>query len=212
MTRDLSFGEGYKLTLVDRFGIFLSIYRVKKIFQAIKNKKNKSIKYLDIGCGYNATLLNSLNEYIESGVGLDVSINPGLKNIEKFQFIESPIEEAITKLSGKSFEVISIMSVLEHLKDPMLALDISYRLLENNGVLLVNVPTWLGKEFLEFSAFNLGMSPKSEMDDHKMYYDKKDLWPLLVKAGFKPSNIKLDYHKFGLNLFCEAKKDNSLNK
>jgi SAM-dependent methyltransferase len=200
--RDSSFGEGYKLTLVDRFGIFLSIHRVKKIFQTF----SKPVKCLDIGCGYNATLLNSLLEYIELGVGLDVSINPVLKNIQKFQFIESPVEEAISKLNNKSFNVVAIMSVLEHLNDPLSALEMSFNLLEENGILLVNVPTWLGKEFLEFSAFKLGSSPASEMNDHKMYYDKKDLWPLMVKAGFKPSNIKLNYHKFGLNLFCEAKK------
>jgi len=40
------------------------------------------------------------------------------------------------------------------------------------------------------------------MDDHKAYYDKKDLGPLIVKSGFKPSNIKMRYHKFGLNLFA----------
>ena len=61
-----------------------------------------------------------------------------------------------------------------------------------------------GKTFLEFSAFRLGLSPKSEMDDHKMYYDKRDLWPLLVKAGFLPSAIETRYHKFGLNLFAVA--------
>ena len=44
------------------------------------------------------------------------------------------------------------------------------------------------------------------MDDHKMYYDKRDLWPLLVRAGFKPSAIRLSYHKFGLNLFAAAGK------
>jgi len=44
------------------------------------------------------------------------------------------------------------------------------------------------------------------MDDHKMYYDKRDLWPVLVKAGFLPSNLKLRYHKFRLNLFASARK------
>jgi hypothetical protein len=42
------------------------------------------------------------------------------------------------------------------------------------------------------------------MDDHKMYYDKRDLWPLLVKAGFRPHDIRLRYHKLGLNLFAAA--------
>jgi hypothetical protein len=40
-----------------------------------------------------------------------------------------------------------------------------------------------------------------------MYYNRRDLWPLLVRAGFKPSRIKLKYHKFGLNLFAVIQKD-----
>ena len=39
------------------------------------------------------------------------------------------------------------------------------------GVCLVNVPSWRGKRFLEFSAFRLGLSPAEEIDDHKTYYD-----------------------------------------
>ena len=69
----------------------------------------------------------------------------------------------------------------------------------------INVPTWWGKVFLEFSAFRLGTSPALEMDDHKMYYDIRDLWPLLVEAGFKPSCLRLTYHKFRLNLFAVAR-------
>jgi len=57
------------------------------------------------------------------------------------------------------------------------------------------------------SAFRLGTSPAVEMDDHKMYYHESDLWPLLVRAGFKPSRLHLRYHKFGLNLFAVAQKD-----
>ena len=33
-----------------------------------------------------------------------------------------------------------------------------------------------------------------------------DLWPLLIQTGFKPSQIRLKYHKFGLNLFAAAQK------
>jgi hypothetical protein len=29
---------------------------------------------------------------------------------------------------------------------------------------------------------------------------------MLVRAGFKPSEIRMRYHKFGLNLFAAAKK------
>jgi hypothetical protein len=79
-------------------------------------------------------------------------------------------------------------------------------MLHPDGVILINVPTWLGKSFLECAAFRLKLSPKEEMDDHKMYYDKRDLWPILVKAGFLPSKMNLKYHKFRLNLFAIIKK------
>jgi SAM-dependent methyltransferase len=99
-----------------------------------------------------------------------------------------------------------LISVLEHLVDPEFVARSAWRLLRPSGLLLINVPTWIGKRFLELSAFRLGFSPKVEIDDHKMYYGKRDLWPLLVRSGFKPSGIQLRYHKFGLNLFAAAKK------
>ena len=55
-----------------------------------------------------------------------------------------------------------------------------------------------------YITFRLGLSPAEEMDDHKMYYDPKDLWPLMVKAGFMPHAIKCFKHKFGLNTFAVA--------
>ena len=104
-------------------------------------------------------------------------------------------------------DVVMLSSVLEHLAEPQSVIQSAWRLLRGSGLLLVNVPTWSGKRFLELSAFQLGFSPKVEIDDHKMYYDKRDLWPMLVRAGFKPSQIRLRYHKFGLNLFAAARKD-----
>ena len=71
-----------------------------------------------------------------------------------------------------------------------------------------------GVDSLEFSAFRLGLSPKDEMDDHKAYYDVKDFWPLLVRAGFLPSRIHCFSHKFGLNTFavCRPSADPSASR
>lgn len=81
------------------------------------------------------------------------------------------------------------------------------RLLAPGGVLLVNVPSWLGKRCLEFSAFRLGLSPAEEMDDHRTYYDPRDLWPLLRRNGFLPHNIRCYRHKWGLNTFAACRVD-----
>jgi hypothetical protein len=45
------------------------------------------------------------------------------------------------------------------------------------------------------------------MDDHKTYYDPRDLWPLLVGAGFMPHGIRCFRHKFALNTFAVCKID-----
>ena len=94
------------------------------------------------------------------------------------------------------------ISVLEHLVRAARALASLPSVLRPGGVCLLNVPSWRGKRYLELSAFRLHLSPAEEMDDHKRYYDPRDLWPLLVEAGFLPSGIRCYRHKFGLNTFA----------
>jgi len=67
-------------------------------------------------------------------------------------------------------------------------------------------PHLVRQPVLELSAFKFRTSPACEMDDHKMYYSKRDLWPLLVRAGFKPSRIRLEYRKLCMILFATAIK------
>jgi len=148
-----------------------------------------------------------MQRHIKHGVGVDFQLAPELKALEKFTFYEGTIEETLPTLKRESFDAVMLISVLEHLADPFSVIASVRLLLKRGGVLLINVPTWLGKGFLELSAFRLGLSPKVEMDDHKMYYAKRDLWPILVRAGFKPSLIKLRYHKFRLNLFAVARRE-----
>ena len=108
-----------------------------------------------------------------------------------------------------AFDLILLSSIWQHvtLCERQRALRKRLGLLRPGGVLALNVPTWLGRPFLEFSAYRLGLSPAEEMDDHKRYYGRRDLWPKLVRAGFRPSAIRLRYHKGGLNLFGTARCD-----
>jgi len=194
--RHVSFGT-YRLSLVDRFGIWLSRRAIKK--QIVGRDK---LAVLELGCGYSARNLLSIEDQASKLVGVDFNLSDVVKSHAKFIPMECSVEEAIEHLTGQKFDLIMIISVLEHLHNPVDVLQKCRELLKPGGILLVNVPTWLGKVFLEYSAFRLGLSPKEEMNDHKMYYDKRDLWPILVKSGFLPSNIKMHYHKFRLNLFA----------
>lgn len=189
------------VTWVDRFGVWLSQRAIRR-----RLPTGNQLKILELGCGYHATQLRALGDRMSEGVGVDFAIAPELHREPGFVFHEGPIEATLPKLAPGTFDVVLLISVLEHLREPQACLETAWKLLRPGGVLFVNVPTWRGKVFLEFSAFRLGLSPAVEMDDHKMYYDKRDLWPLLVRAGFRPSRLRLHYHKFGLNLFATATK------
>ena len=189
------------VTWVDRFGVWLSH---RSIVRALPRSFNGTV--LELGCGYRATQLCALENRVSHGTGVDFKIDATLQAKPRFEFHEGSVEEVLPRLPENHYDAVLLISVLEHLRDPLDVLVRIQRVMSPGGVLLINVPTWRGKAFLEFSAFRLGLSPKTEMDDHKMYYDKRDLWPLLVKAGFLPSRLHLRYHKFGLNLFATACK------
>lgn len=196
-----SYGEK-KSTFVDRLGGWLS---QRAISRELSDRSN--LEVLELGCGFRATQLVALGPRLQRGVGVDFQIDPQLRHRDNVTFYQGTIEDALPKLQTETFDAVLLISVLEHLSDPLFVIQSVRGLLKPSGVLLINVPTWRGKGFLEFFAFRLGLSPKIELDDHKMYYDKRDLWPLLVRAGFRPSLIKLRYHKFGLNLFAVAQRE-----
>ncbi len=196
-----SYGER-ELSFVDRLGVWLS---ERAIARELPDRTD--LEVLELGCGFRAAHLIALSPRLKRGVGVDFRIASNLGTVEKLAFHQGTIEEALPKMASERFDAVMLISVLEHLRDPFVVIEAAYHLLRNSGLLLINVPTWRGKGFLEFSAFRLGLSPKVEMDDHRMYYDKRDLWPVLVRAGFKPSLIKLRYHKFGLNLFAVARHE-----
>ena len=197
-----SYGQK-KLSFVDRLGAWLS---QRAISRELADRRD--LEVLELGCGFRATQLLALAPRLKHGTGVDFQLAPELASLPAFTFHEGTIEETLPKLTGQTFDAVLLISVLEHLDNPLGILGAVRDLLKPSGVVLINVPTWRGKAFLEFSAFRLGLSPKMEMDDHKMYYDKRDLWPLLVRAGFKPSLVRLRYHKFGLNLFAVARREN----
>jgi SAM-dependent methyltransferase len=148
-------------------------------------------------------LLQHLRTYCDSLLGVDLATN---KNVEGIGLLERRFDKELPLLDDESVDFIVINSVLEHLPFAEKVLAEIYRSLSPGGSVYVNVPNWRGKMFLELSAFKLGLSPAEEMNDHKIYYDKRDLWPLLVKAGFRPQDIKLGSHKFGLNIKAYARK------
>jgi 2-polyprenyl-3-methyl-5-hydroxy-6-metoxy-1,4-benzoquinol methylase len=204
-TRDAAFGQQDPLSPVDRFGVWLSGRRIRRHVASFKG-----LRIADVGCGYHATFAQSVLDDVDHAALLDVALDGDLKRHPHAEVIEGPLPDTLAQLEATRFDVVLCTSVLEHLWEPQQALDEMWRLLRPGGLCLVNVPSWRGKRFLEFAAFRLGLSPADEMNDHKAYYDPRDLWPMLVHAGFRPQDIRLSRHKFSLNTFAACRRSSEL--
>ncbi|HEV7677216.1 MAG TPA: class I SAM-dependent methyltransferase [Candidatus Dormibacteraeota bacterium] len=199
--RNLAYGERYDPTAVDRFGVWLSARRMRDAAGGFAGRR-----VADIGCGYHATFARTLLDQVAAMTLLDVSIAPELKQHARVRAIEGQLPDALSGIDDGSLDVVVCNSVLEHLWSPYEAIAHMHRVTAPGGRVLLNVPNWRGKWFLELTAFRFGVTPADEMNDHKNYYDPRDLWPLLVRAGFRPQDISCFRHKFGLNTFAICRK------
>ncbi|HXZ83657.1 MAG TPA: methyltransferase domain-containing protein [Acidimicrobiales bacterium] len=202
--RSGSFGQERLPSVVDRLGVWLTGVRIRR---AVGDFRDLDVG--DFGCGYQATFARTIIPIAASVTLVDVTLAPDLKVEQTVQALEGSLPEVLQGIATTSLDVVLCISVLEHLVQPDIALREFHRVLRPGGVCVVNVPTWLGKRALELSAFRLGWSPADEMDDHKYYFDPKDLWPLLVQAGFLPHNIRCFRHKLGLNTFAVCRLEKS---
>lgn len=201
--RDEAFGERGALSFVDRFGVWLSSRAVQR-HAAIDGKR-----VADFGCGYEASFARRILPRVQRLLLVDLHLADDLKHHPKVQAMDGRIEAVLPTISSRSLDIVLCLSVLEHLDEPQQALDEFRRILAPGGLVLINVPSWRGKPWLELSAFRLGLSPTVEMDDHRRYYDPRDLWPMLVRAGFRPSAITCRRHKFGLNTLAVCRTPGS---
>jgi SAM-dependent methyltransferase len=164
-------------------------------------------RLVDVGCGFRASLSRTLLDELSSAILVDVAIAPDLKAHTRVTTVEGVLPDALAEIPSHSVDIVLCSAVLEHLWEPLDTLKEFPRLLAPGGVCLINVPSWLGKRVLEFVAFRLKMSNADEIDDHKRYYSVRELWPLLVRAGFAPHNIKCYRQLVGVNTLAVCRAD-----
>jgi 2-polyprenyl-3-methyl-5-hydroxy-6-metoxy-1,4-benzoquinol methylase len=136
-------------------------------------------KILDVGCG-NGEFLNNLKRSGWSVYGNDIS------NIAK-RNTESKIGTGRVKIGvfprlnySSKFDYVSFWHVLEHLRDPSLYAIKAYRVLNDGGMVVGEVPNfdsvWL-KLFKNYYCWII-------VPEHLLYFSKESLVTLLKKAGF----------------------------
>jgi len=175
---------------------FLRKRRIAKVLP-ILNRMGQQVRLLDVGCGWEARFLKAVEPYIASGVGIDFKA-PDLETA-KLKTISATLNDKLP-FEDNSFDVVSLMAVLEHLEKPLDILKEIHRVLKKkDGTLVGTVPSKAAKPVLEFLSYKLGIVNEAEIRDHKQYFNKKDLAEIFAKAGF--GKMKHKYFQFGMNNF-----------
>jgi len=180
-------------------GILQSL-RFRRVEKLITPKSS----VLDLGCGYYGSFLNKLSGKISSGWGYDVSVSRKIfsKNIR----LKTISTREISKLPSNHFDFVTMLAVIEHLKNPEFFISAAYKALKSSGKIILTTPSPKSKTILEILAFRLGLVSPLEISDHKKYYNSKNLKRLLIKSGFENNKIRLQEFELGFNILAEATK------
>lgn len=174
-------------------------YLSKRKFKNLLKKNFKPNTLIDLGCGYNFLLTQKFINEFEKIYLLDVSINQSEANkFNNVNVLLGDINNTILSIEENAIGLVYANNIIEHLDDPIKILKAIKRLASKDSLIYISVPSWIGKVVLEFFSFVLKIAPIEEMQDHKAYYNKKELWMLLVKSGYEPGSIKIKRDKFGM--------------
>lgn len=140
-------------------------------------KKKKGLSIIDIGCGAGDVMML----LAKFGQVKGVDNNRQIVSFNKREGRDVLLGD-INKLNlpPSTFDLVTLLEVLEHLDDDTKALEKAFALLRPKGTLLITVP-----------AFSFLWGPHDDAAHHKRRYTKRELEKKLLKTGFKV--IKTSY-------------------
>lgn len=158
---------------------------------------------LDIACGDGELLNNFLYKKYKKAEGIDISKDlidiAKSKQIKNCTFIVGDIDDFVEKSikSGKKYDVIYLLAILEHIQWPSFFIKNIFKILNIGGHVVVEVPNvaWLPHRI----SMLLGKFPITApttgviagvYDEHIRFFTHKTLNQIAIQAGFK--RIKID--------------------
>lgn len=173
--------------------------RIEKVLPAVRQCPD--CRLLDIGCGRDYQFLKTIEPFVGFGVGIDFKV-PETKT-EKIETLQMMMSGSLPFESG-SFDIVTMLAVLEHLVDPVGMIAEVERVLRKGGRLIMTVPGTMAKPVLRFLAFRLHMVNEVEMKGHRRYFNRTDLYHLVMNSGMIMEQHR--YFELGMNNFCVARK------
>jgi 2-polyprenyl-3-methyl-5-hydroxy-6-metoxy-1,4-benzoquinol methylase len=155
-------------------------------------------KILDIGCGDGSFLKLAKKKFICTGIEIseylaalagkqsDIKVKAG-------NFLS-------TDFADEKYDGITLISLLEHLSDPIQAIKKCFDLMNNNGILLIKT--------VNYGCLNRRIKKEAwtgfRPPDHVIYFTPANLKHLLKKIGF--TKVKISAWAFNDNMYCDAWK------
>ena len=145
-------------------------------------KEIKDKKVLDFGCG-NGGFLTRAKKVAQKAVGIE--LQKSLENFHQQNCLE--IFDDVDKVEEK-FDFITLFHVLEHLKDPIELLKKIGTKLTDDGQIIIEVPN--ANDALITLYKNYWFMRFTYWSCHLFLFNKKTLFELVEKAGFKVNYLK----------------------
>lgn len=167
--------------------------RTKRIVPFTQGKR-----VLDFGCGREALTLQFIRPYAAALAGFDTCFEgEDSQTVAGIQVFGS-----VSALSAMpKFDLVTSLACFEHLTSDELtqALQDLYAVTTEASLIVGTVPTPPAKPVLEFLSYRLRWIDRSQIEDHKVYYDRETLEQAVKRGGWKLRS----YQRFqlGMNSF-----------
>jgi 2-polyprenyl-3-methyl-5-hydroxy-6-metoxy-1,4-benzoquinol methylase len=173
--------------------------RVHQVLPTIRMNPNGVL--LDVGCGRDCLLLKTAEPYVQKAIGIDFKV--GDSDSGRIRTIRMTMTDSLPFASG-TFDIITMLAVLEHLPDPLGTLKETERILKPGGMVVLTVPGKRARPVLLFLCHRLKLISEREMRDHRQYFDRADLEALFARTGMAIERHR--YFELGMNNFCVARR------
>lgn len=135
---------------------------IRKILPVLRRVPDCQL--LDVGCGWEARFLREVEPYIAQGIGIDFNA-PDIRR-EKIRTMRAVLASELPSADA-SFDVVTMLALLEHLAYPEAIVTEVFRGLKPGGVFVGMAPSIWAMPVLEFLAFRMNIVNPEEIRDQK---------------------------------------------
>lgn len=173
-------------------------YELKWFLETVKQhwqEPVKPIRYLDIGCGGGNFLSRISQEFLRwQVVGTDLALTPlqVAKQASRAGLVQGEVENLPFK--SASFDLVTVLDVLEHVPDLDKAIRQIGRILKPGGLVLAGIPLERQPWTIYWLMAELGWKGKRHYCGHLQQLDDKEVVSRFAARGFQLVNRRFGYH------------------